>query len=243
MSKPSLVAIDGPVASGKSTVGKLVAEKLGFQFIDTGMMYRALTWLAIHLGISPDDEAALDRLAAETDISFLDRSTDEVIRIRHRASGRNSETQEFCLTPSSIFNSEIGSAVSQVSRVAGVRKVLVAQQQQLAEQGNVVMVGRDIGTTVLPHSGVKAFLTASLEERAQRRHLERSAGDNTKYDTILAELKMRDNIDSHRAISPLQPSSDAYIIDTEGLTVEQVATKILTLMDKPMNLRITGVQS
>lgn len=205
VSLPSIVAIDGPVAVGKSTVGKLVAQKLGYDFIDTGMMYRALTWLALKLGLDIEDEAALSKLAAETRIEDV---------------------------TGDLHHPEVEAKVSEVSKVAGVREALVAQQRRMAEKGKVVMAGRDIGTVVLPQAELKIFLGASPEERARRRYREKAERGEANYEDILAELKRRDEIDSQRAISPLRPDPEARIIDTEFLSPEQVVAQIFDIIEK-----------
>ena len=217
MPKPSMIAIDGPVASGKSTLGRLLAQRLGYRFVDTGAMYRALTWRAIKLSIDLEDEGALSQLAANTKIEFAPPG-DNVLVDGHDV------TRE-------IQDWEVEAGVSLVARVAGVRKVLVEQQRGLAQKGEIVMAGRDIGTTVLPHAELKVYLVASIEERARRRYLELvERGEAADYEAILADLIRRDEIDSERPISPLQPAPEARIIDTDGLSADQVLSEILSMM-------------
>lgn len=217
MPKPSMIAIDGPVASGKSTLGRLLAQRLGYRFVDTGAMYRALTWRAIKLSIDLEDEEELSQLAANTKIEFAPPG-DNVLVDGHDV------TRE-------IQDWEVEAGVSLVARVAGVRKVLVEQQRGLAQKGEIVMAGRDIGTTVLPHAELKVYLVASIEERARRRYLELvERGEAADYETILADLIRRDEIDSERPISPLQPAPEARIIDTDGLSADQVLSEILSMM-------------
>lgn len=217
MPKPSMIAIDGPVASGKSTLGRLLAQRLGYRFVDTGAMYRALTWRAIKLSIDLEDEGALSQLAANTKIEFAPPG-DNVLVDGHDV------TRE-------IQDWEVEAGVSLVARVAGVRKVLVEQQRGLAQKGEIVMAGRDIGTTVLPHAELKVYLVASIEERARRRYLELvERGEAANYEAILADLIRRDEIDSERPISPLQPAPEARIIDTDGLSADQVLSEILSMM-------------
>ncbi len=210
-----LIAIDGPGAVGKSTVGKIVAQKLGYQFIDTGEMYRALTWLTFHLNVDLEDEQTLGKLAAEARIKF----ESQAILVDHYN------------IASEIHTPAVEAGVSQVAKIPEVRKVLVSQQQDMAKNRSVVMAGRDIGTVVLPQAELKIFLTASLEERARRRYLEQGGEEKSDYETILAELRRRDDLDSQRSLSPLRPAPDARIIDTEGLDSEQVAAKIISLME------------
>jgi cytidylate kinase len=217
MPKPSLIAVDGPGAVGKSTIGRLLAHRLGYRFVDTGAMYRALTWKAIRLDIDLEDEEALSRLARKTRIEFAPAGDSVLV-----------DGQD--ITPD-IQDSEVEAGVSLVAKVAGVRTVLVEEQQRMAEEGKIVMVGRDIGTTVLPHAELKVYLIASFEERARRRYLELAGrGEEADYQAILADLIRRDEIDSERAISPLQPAPDARILDTDGLDAEQVLSEILGMM-------------
>jgi cytidylate kinase len=224
---PLLIAIDGPGASGKSTVGRLVAQKIGYRFIDTGAMYRALTWLALHLEIDLNNDQELSHLAANSrftmDLSPESESHHFVFIDFHSekpliSSGSYEVSQE-------IHSSEVETNVSRVSEVAGVRQALVAQQREMSTMGKVVMVGRDIGTVVLPEAGLKIFLTASAEERAQRRYLTQP---EKGYSAILADLKRRDEIDSQRFLSPLLPAEDAQIIETEGFSPEEVAQQIIS---------------
>lgn len=220
MSKPSTIAIDGPVASGKSTIGRLLARRLGYRFIDTGAMYRALTWQAIRLNVDPQDEDALQDLAEETKIEFTDSSSeDSTVTVN----GRDVTVE--------LRNEEVERDVSIVSKAAKVREVLVQEQQSLAQVGKIVMAGRDIGTTVLPQADLKVYLNASVEERARRRYLEiKESGDEADHDSILADLVRRDEIDSNRAVSPLQPASDARLLDTDALSVEQVVLNIMDMV-------------
>lgn len=217
--KQQLIVIDGPVAVGKSSVGLLLAKKLHYVFFDTGMMYRAFTWKAVKSGISPDDESELCHLASITKFDFV------VVN-----EGSLSILIEGEDVSHELLSPEIEKSVSLVSRIAGVRHVIVAEQRKLAQRGNLIMAGRDIGTVVLPWAGLKIFLTASTEERASRRYKELSErGENTNFKTVLADLKKRDEIDIRRTISPLKPADDATIIDTEKIGLEQVVDKIYAL--------------
>ncbi len=215
MSGPRLVTIDGPVAVGKSTVGKLLAGKLGYCFIDTGAMYRALAWKALKLGLDPEDEEKLSELARSTAMEF---SGDGELLVDGRVVSHE------------LRQPSVEERVSLVSRIAEVREAMVAQQQAIAREIGAVMAGRDIGTVVLPRAELKVYLEASAEERARRRYRELSRqGKAVDYASVLNDLKRRDKIDSQRAVSPLCPASDAYIIDTEGLEVEVVVERISTL--------------
>lgn len=220
--RPRLIAIDGPVAVGKSTIGQLLAERLGYSFVDTGTMYRALTWKALRLGIDLENEAKLSQLAATTRITFVSGG------IHNKAPRVFVDGED--ITPE-LRSAEVERNVSLVSKVVGVRQVMVAKQRQMALKGKVVMAGRDIGTVVLPEAELKIFLIASPEERACRRYQELwNQGDKADYDAVLADLKRRDEIDSKRLASPLKAATDAKIIDTENLTPEQVVQKIWTFV-------------
>lgn len=210
-----MIAIDGPVAVGKSTIGRLLAEKLGYFFVDTGNMYRALTWKALKLDIDLGGEDKLSQLAANTKIEFVSG--------RILVDGKDITVE--------VRSEEVERNVSLVSKVAGVRQIMLEKQREIARAGKVIMAGRDIGTVVLPEAELKVFLIASPEERAHRRYLELLNQEaKADYNAILADLVSRDKIDSQQAASPLQPAADAKIIDTEGLTPERVVQKILTLM-------------
>jgi cytidylate kinase len=216
---PQLIAIDGPVAAGKSSVGSLLASKLNFVFFDTGMMYRAFTWKAISLGVSLEDEGTLSQLAASTRFDFSPSQT-----------GNFSFLVDGQDLSSRLLSSEVEGKVSLISRVAGIRQAMVSKQRNLAQRGRVVMAGRDIGTVVLPWAQLKIFLVASVEERANRRYSELlERGEKADFAAVIAELRKRDDIDSQRAISPLKPAEDAIIIDTESLTLAQVVDSVYTL--------------
>ncbi len=222
--KPRLIALDGPVAVGKSSVGSLLARRLCYTFFDTGTMYRAFTWQVLKAGIPADDEEQLCQLANTTRFDFV-------------------PVKSGCLlTPfvddedvsSKLFRPDVEERVSLTSRIAGVRQALILEQRRLARRGEVVMAGRDIGTVVLPWAELKIFLTASPEERARRRYRELSErGENASLETVLDDLKRRDGMDMQRTISPLRPAEDAVIIDTEGFTLEQIVDKIYVLTMSP----------
>ena len=218
--RPKLITIDGPVAVGKSSVGLLLARKLDFLFFDTGTMYRAFTWKAINLGIEPSSESKLSQLAASTSFDFF---SSQEGHFSFLIDGEDISSMLVC--------PEVEEQVSLVSRVAGVRQAMVSRQREVAQRGKVVMAGRDIGTVVLPWAELKVFLVASVEERANRRYSE-LLGRREKVDftDVLSELRKRDEIDSHRAISPLKPARDAIIINTEKLSLEEVVDKIYVLV-------------
>lgn len=215
MSIPKIIAIDGPAASGKSTLGQKLAKALGYLYFDTGVMYRAVTWLALKQGIDIGDEPAITRLAEHAQIDVRPPSIRD-----GRAYDVIVDGQDITWD---IRHHEIDGNVSPVSAYIGVRKALSAQQRRIGMRGKVVMVGRDIGTVVLPNAELKIYLDASVEERARRRYEElRERGEPADYDIILHSMQRRDQIDSHRQVAPLRPADDAYILCSDGLNVEQV---------------------
>lgn len=217
-----IVAIDGPAGAGKSTVSKEVARKLGFTCLDTGAMYRAIAWQAIQNGVGFDDSQGLDQVANNYRIEFAydqgEPSPSGVLM------GGVDVTR-------AIRTAEIDRAVSLVSKEPLVRAALVAQQQRIGNGGNYVVEGRDIGTVVFPDAAVKVFLFASAEERARRRvaqNAERGIG-SVDYDEVLADIVKRDEIDSSRDSSPLEPAADAVMLDSSDLSIEEVIEKICQL--------------
>ena len=215
MGIPKIIAIDGPAASGKSTLGQNLAQVLGYLYFDTGVMYRAVTWLALKQGIDIGDELAITRLAEHAQIDVRPPSVQD-----GRAYDVIVDEQDITWD---IRRHEIDGNVSPVSAYIGVRKALSAQQRRIGERGKVVMVGRDIGTVVLPKAELKIYLDASVEERARRRCEElRERGEPADYDIILQSMQRRDQIDSHRRVAPLRPADDAHILCSDGLNIEQV---------------------
>ncbi len=213
----ALIAIDGPVASGKTAVGSMLARELGYRLVDTGMMYRAVTWAALQRGVDINDPDALTALARSVRIRLGQPTATAIATIS--VDGR--DVTNDLRTPAVETN------VSLVSRVPGVRKAMVARQRRLARQGRIIMLGRDIGTVVLPNAPVKIYLDASREERARRRQLEvAEAGGNRPYDDILSELERRDGMDRNRHVSPLKPAPDAVVIDTNNLTLDDVVARV-----------------
>jgi len=204
-----VVALDGPAASGKSSVGAAAARELGYRFCDTGLLYRAVTWLALHRGVSPRETDALVRLVDE--IHLLD---DGGGRLGHVAVDDVDRTAE-------VRAPEVDAAVSEYSSVPELRMALLQRQRALAEDRRIIMAGRDIGTFVLPDADLKLFLDASVAERARRRALERAIDPDSPHGReILEELRRRDMLDTTRAIAPLRPADDAVIIKTDGNTFE-----------------------
>ena len=220
MSRPVVIAIDGPVASGKTSVGKLLAKELHYRFLDTGIMYRALTWLAQEQGIQMEDDDALGRLARQTKMSLDEQDEGAVLIDGRRLSAE-------------LRQSEVDRAVSLVARVPDVRTALVEGQREIARSGGIVVVGRDVGTVVLPDAGLKVYLMASVAVRARRRYDELvRQGQEVKYDAVMKELEARDELDTGRATSPLRPAADAFLLDTDGKSQRDVADQMLQLMAK-----------
>jgi cytidylate kinase len=214
-----VVAIDGPGSSGKSTVGALAAARLGFRFCDTGLFYRAAAWLALQRGVRVDDGPSLAALAPD-----LRLEADGAGRyLRVRAAGED--------VTALVHGPEIDRVVSEVARQPELRAALLPRQRELAEEGGIVVAGRDIGTVVLPQADLKIYLDASLPERARRRGLERGIpagdGDGDAARRTREELQARDAIDSGRAAAPLRVAPDAIVIRTDGFTLEQAVDAVV----------------
>ncbi|MCA9955205.1 MAG: (d)CMP kinase [Ardenticatenaceae bacterium] len=225
----SLIAIDGPAASGKSTVGRLLAEKLHFLYLDTGCMYRAVTWAALQHKIDLGDETAVTHLARDIQIEIFPENGEA--DGRHYTVHVDGQDITWALrTPAVDAN------VSQVSSYLGVRQEMVKRQRAFGERGAVVMVGRDIGTVVMPDAPLKLYITASAEERARRRTRDRSdQGHTADYDRILADVLRRDDIDSNREHSPLRPAADAILIDSTEQPPTMIVNAILDMIQEPVN--------
>jgi len=212
---PFTIAIDGPAASGKSTIGALLAEQLGYIYFDTGVMYRAVTWAALDRGIEISDERAVTLLAECVRIDVLAPTINDGRQYTVMCDGRD--------VTWTIRAPEIDRNVSPVSVYPGVRAAMTAQQRRIGMEGRVVMVGRDIGTVVLPEAHLKIYLDATVEERARRRQREILArGELAEFETVLAGLIQRDQIDSGRATAPLRPARDAVIVDSTRLDIAGV---------------------
>lgn len=225
MATPRTIAIDGPAGAGKSTIGALVAERLGYLYLDTGAMYRAVALAAQGRGIDPDDAAALGKLAGEVRINIGPPTVRDGRAYTVLLDGKDVTWD--------IRSAEIDRIVSQVARVPEVRDAMVAQQRELAKRGRVVMVGRDIGTVVLQDAERKIFLTASAAERAKRRGEELAArGEVRPRQELLHEILRRDQLDSERVVSPLRPAADAEVVQTDGLSVGQALEKVLRVIAK-----------
>src|SRR5512136_229035 len=208
MPTPSIITIDGPAASGKSTLGRRLADSLGYLFFDTGVMYRAVTWVTLERGVEVNDESAVTHLAETVQIDVRPPSVEDGRACDVLADGSDITWQ--------IRSSEVEASVSPISAYWGVRQALASQQRRIGLRGRVVMVGRDIGTIVLPEADLKIYLDATAKERARRRYTEIiSRGGQADYKQILAGVRMRDKIDSTRAVSPLRPAEDAIILDSD----------------------------
>jgi len=219
---PSIIAIDGPAASGKSTIGKRLADELNYLFFDTGVMYRAVTWIALDSGVDVRDEETVTRLARETPIDVAPASKSDGRACDVIVEGRDITWE--------TRRPEVDANVSVVSAYAGVRREMSAQQRRIGQRGRVVMVGRDIGTVVLPEADLKIYLDASAEERARRRFDEIVArGGAADYDEILAKVRERDRIDSTRAVAPLRPADDAVIVDSDRMSADEVFAHVKEL--------------
>ncbi|MBN1260190.1 MAG: (d)CMP kinase [Anaerolineae bacterium] len=224
MGIPATIAIDGPAASGKSTVGYYLACELGYLYLDTGALYRAVTWAALERHIPITDEDQVTTLAESLDIEVLpnhdhDDGRQYTIRVWEQ------DVTWALRTP------EVDHAVSPVSTYAGVREALTQRMREIGARGCVVMVGRDIGTVVLPDADLKLYIIASAEERAHRRHLDRLAqGEETGYDDVLSDIRRRDRIDSSRDAAPLRAAPDALIFDTTELSIEDMFERVLHIV-------------
>nr|WP_155275821.1 (d)CMP kinase [Ligilactobacillus ruminis] len=215
------IAIDGPASAGKSTVAKLVAKKLGYVYCDTGAMYRATTYAAKKNHVAYDDDQGLKEMLEKTEIRFVPAEPEQKVFVN--------ETE----VTKTIRLPEIANNVSTVSAQKSVRADLTERQRMIAEQGGIVMDGRDIGTTVLPNAEVKIFLVASVHERAVRRFKENvEKGIDTPLDVLEKEIEERDYKDSHRKISPLTQAKDAVLVDTTSLSIEEVVAKIMEIIEK-----------
>ena len=223
--KPTTIAIDGPAASGKSTLAKQLADQLGYLYFDTGVMYRAITWVALSQGIDLKDRELVTSIAERVQIDVLPASIDDGRDTDVLADGEDITWN--------IRLPEVDANVSIVSAYPGVRAALTSQQRRIGERGRVVMVGRDIGTVVLPKADLKVYLDASVEERARRRYKESLArGEDVLYNSVLEMMKTRDQIDSNRDIAPLSKADDAVVIDSDQLSLEQVLNKTKALVDQ-----------
>jgi cytidylate kinase len=227
------IAIDGPAAAGKSTVGELVARKLSAVYFDTGLLYRAITRAALDCGVDPEDGPALARLARECDLRVTRPSVDD---------GRQSDVMVCGVDVTARIRApDVDRNVSVVSAHAEVRDALLVIQRDIGRSGRIVMVGRDIGTVVLPEAEVKVFLDAGVEERARRRCLQLALeGAPRPLSEILADMRRRDAIDSTRDVAPLRPADDALVIGSDALDIEEVADRIVSVARERIGMAAPG---
>ena len=213
------ISIDGPAGAGKSTVARLVAQRLGYTYLDTGAMYRAITLAVLQAHIASNDEQSIAALVKKCDL-----------QIKTDADGNNKIYLDGEDVSAEIRQQTISNAVSDVANHKAVRDVLVEKQRQMASHGNAVLDGRDIGTVVLPDAQLKIFLTASIAVRAKRRYADlQKTGEKVSLDELAKSIEERDNKDAKNTYGPMRPADDAIIIDTDNMTIEQVVEKIVTL--------------
>ena len=217
------IAIDGPAGAGKSTIARRVAQELGYLYVDTGALYRAIALHMLRAGKNPaaPEEVIPQLEAVEVSLRYVGGEQQVLLGVEN--------------VSESIRTPEVAAASSKVSAIPQVREFLLSLQRDIAEQNDVVMDGRDIGTVVLPHAQVKIFLTASLEERARRRWKELLEKGSADFDTVLADVKKRDEQDSNRAIAPLVQAPDAVLVDTTGNTLEQSVNRMLTVIGERLS--------
>ena len=220
---PDTISIDGPAASGKSTIGNLIANTLGYICLDTGIMYRAVTSQALKEGLDISDEESISQLAERIDIDILPSSSDDGRQFDVIICGADHSWE--------IRSNDVNQNVSEVSVYPRVRSAMTELQRSIAKKGKIVMIGRDIGTVVLPQADLKIYLEASAEVRAQRRYIEDLArGKKICFDDVLNSIKHRDELDSGRALAPLKPADDAVIVDSDRMTVYEVVEHVLDLI-------------
>ena len=227
--KSFTITLDGPAASGKSTLGERLAESLDFMYLDTGVMYRAVTLAVLKKNVNVNDESLVTKVSEEMDLDIHPATIDDG-RSNDVILDREDVTWEIRLP-------DVEAYVSQVSAYKGVRVAMTKKQREIGNRGGIVMVGRDIGTVVLPDAEIKLYLDASVEERAKRRYLELiNRGKQSSYESVLEDLKRRDKIDSSRAIAPLRPAEDAIMIDSDCMNAEEVFQFIFNLVKEKKNL-------
>ena len=217
--KNRVIAIDGPAGSGKSTTARMLAARLGYSYLDTGAMYRALTYFALSNGAAPGDSAKLQMLAQNLTISFRTEKDVNHVFIN------GVEVTDAIRTP------EVTALVSEVSAHKGVREAMVAKQKEIGKKGSIVAEGRDTTTVVFPDADIKVYMDASIRQRAQRRLIDLARmGISTTIEEQMAEIRRRDDLDSGRKHSPLTRAKDSHTIDTTNLTIEEQVDRIISLL-------------
>ena len=223
MGTPSRIAIDGPAASGKSTVGHRLAERLGYLYFDTGVLYRAVTWAALQRAVPIEDGQAVTNLAKALRLDVTRPTVADGRQYTVLVDGVDATW--------ALRSPQVDANVSPVAAYPGVRAALIAQQRRIGSAGRVIMVGRDIGTVVMPDADLKVYLDATVEERARRRYREIVArGDSAEYGAVLQGMQSRDRIDSTRAAAPLRAADDAVVLDTTSMCIEDVVRAIEDLI-------------
>jgi len=232
-----IIAIDGPAAVGKSTMGKLIARELGFLYIDTGAIYRAITWKVLKNNININDEEMISHLVSDIRLNIERINNKSLNDYYHIFIDGEDVTGE-------IRNPRIDQNVSQIARLPKVRKQLICLQRELAEKGNIVMEGRDIGSVILPQADIKFYFTASEEERIKRRYKELiKKGYNIDYELVKKQIIQRDKIDSKRKYAPLIKAKDAILIDSTKKNIEEVKDKILKIIRKYKEYRENKIEN
>jgi cytidylate kinase len=222
---PLIITIDGPAASGKSTIGRHLADYLNYLFFDTGVMYRAVTWIALQKNADLKNASEITEIAETSELDVRPPSQNDGRFCDILANGKDITWD--------IRKPAVDANVSLVSSYSGVRKVLTEQQRKIGRRGKVVMLGRDIGTVVLPEAGLKIYLDASPQIRAQRRHIEKiQRGEQSNQVQILEDMIERDRFDSTRQIAPLKPAEDAIVLSTDQMDIHQVLKKIIGLLEE-----------
>ncbi len=228
--KAPVICIDGPAASGKTTIARALADQLGFFYLDTGVLYRAVTHVGLERGIEPGDADGLEKLAREVTIEVKPAPPGDPRQTVVIADGDDISL--------AIRSPRVDANVSEVSAHREVRSALVDVQRAVADKGGVIMAGRDMGTVIWPEAEVKLFLVAGQQERARRRQRQaEEQGTELDFRTVLAELQRRDEYDSSREVAPLRPAPDAVIIDTTDLTIDQVVQRALEIVEQKTGLR------
>ncbi len=226
------IAIDGPAASGKSVLAELLAARLGYFYFDTGLMYRAVTNEALRRDVSIQDENAVTKIAETIEINVMPAlaHTDVSNQFTVTVDGRDVSAE--------VRRPEVDRNISVVSAYAGVRRAMTEQQRRIAERGNIIMAGRDIGTVVLPDAECKIFLTASVDARARRRMADRLArGHQVTFEQMRDEILQRDAIDSTRSVAPLRPADDAVLLDNSDMTIEETLSRALEIVQAKANAK------